>query len=315
MSAGNRDIYEFDRALPFGYLYDRRWDKKTIRKMNDPERVRAIVSGFYFTGETSSTEYEAPEVTEGEQISVLDLASEGYHCDKERISAGIRFYNFETDPYDPYVVWHDLDTVLDGGTLHELIVKADPESLNGEVSMACYYTTDKEADFSYDRMKAFTFTPDSCTLHIFLPAGVTDLRIDVDSEADEMIISEMTVTNYPDLEQPYQKLQGSKVTETSFTDNTYHAKTENTEAATQMLCIPLVYSQGWNAKLDGETAAVYNINGGLCGVEIPSGTHDVTLYYEIPHKAAGVALTAVGTIIYLLSFLILPLCKKKKQHS
>lgn len=311
---GSRDIYAYDRTLPFGYLYDQKWDTENIRNMNDFGRVRAIVSGFYFTEAASDTDYETPQKLKGEKTAVLDFDFEGFHCEVERTSEGVHLYHFETDPYDPYVVWHDLDTALDDGIQHELIIKADPESLDGQVSMAYYYTTDEDADFSYDRMKSFSFTPDSCTFHIFIPAGVKDIRIDVDSKTDGLTISEMTIVNYPDLEQPFRKLQESKVTDTIFTDHTYQAKVDNTESHVQMLCVPLIYSRGWRAELDQESVPLYNINDGLCGIEIPSGIHEVKLHYDIPHRSAGTALTITGTVVYLICFLLLPLYRKKRKN-
>ena len=44
-----------------------------------------------------------------------------------------------------------------------------------------------------------------------------------------------------------------------------------------MLCVPLFYQKGWTAQIDGEDAGVYNINEGMCGVEVPSGTHEIVL--------------------------------------
>jgi uncharacterized membrane protein YfhO len=37
-------------------------------------------------------------------------------------------------------------------------------------------------------------------------------------------------------------------------------------------------------------------------VEIPSGSHEVTLQYEAPHKQAGIALSFGGIALYLLIF-------------
>lgn len=51
-----------------------------------------------------------------------------------------------------------------------------------------------------------------------------------------------------------------------------------------------------------EDAGVYNINEGMCGVEVPSGTHEIVLKYETPYQNYGVGMTIIGIIIFILAF-------------
>jgi uncharacterized membrane protein YfhO len=68
-----------------------------------------------------------------------------------------------------------------------------------------------------------------------------------------------------------------------------------------MLCIPLPYCSGWSATVNGAAADVRNINGGLCGILLSSGTSEVTMTYHVPHLKTGLAVS----LISLLAFAVL----------
>ena len=67
-----------------------------------------------------------------------------------------------------------------------------------------------------------------------------------------------------------------------------------------MLCVPFFYQRGWSARIDGEAVEVSNINSGLCGIQIPSGTHEVVLQYETPYRSLGLGMTIVGPFLLAL---------------
>ena len=84
--------------------------------------------------------------------------------------------------------------------------------------------------------------------------------------------------------------------------STYQAQVTNDASENKMLCVPLFYQKGWTAQIDGEDAGVYNINEGMSGVEVPSGTHEIVLKYETPYQNYGVGMTIIGIIIFILAF-------------
>ena len=97
-------------------------------------------------------------------------------------------------------------------------------------------------------------------------------------------------------------MKESGVDEVTFSDSTYQAQVTNDASENKMLCVPLFYQKGWTAQIDGEDAGVYNINEGMCGVEVPSGTHEIVLKYETPYQNYGVGMTIIGIIIFILAF-------------
>ena len=66
----------------------------------------------------------------------------------------------------------------------------------------------------------------------------------------------------------------------SYANNVFTAKLENNIDG-GMLCIPIIYSTKWHASVDGKTTETYNINGGLIGVLVSAGKHDIRLEYDM----------------------------------
>ena len=318
---GKNVVWQNTKALPFGYFYDSCWEAETVKKMRLSRRISAVLRGFYFTDEKSQTEYNVPAKVKDETVSLLNASLRTNQCSAKRTESGVLLTELgerkkkETDSYDPSVTFRRIGDLVDDGVLHELTLGADPDMLQDSVSMALYYSTGEDARFTPDRVIYFNLSPGHSRTRFLLPPGVTDLRVDVDTEVRELLITELSITNTPELSANYEKLRTSAVRDTSFAKNTYQATAENTSGHTQMLCIPLIFSQGWHALLDQEETALYNINGGLCGVEVAPGTHEVVLRYEIPHERAGILLTILGAGIYFLAFWILPFWKKKFKKS
>lgn len=110
-----------------------------------------------------------------------------------------------------------------------------------------------------------------------------------------------------------EKLKTSKVYDASFEDNTYSAVVNNDNRNSAMLCVPLIYNTHWKAVIDEEEATVHNINGGLVGIEMPEGEHEVRIFYStIDYVIAG-WITLISAIAYL-GYLIIWTVKKGREN-
>lgn len=297
-SIGMKDCYRYRYALPFGYLYDRQWNREELQEMDETERVLASFLGFHFGGDPSETEYAQAEelFSTDEDISLLDHLTKVKDCGVIQDENGILIDEMTEDPY---VIFSDVDAVLGTGPVHTVTVQAEvPE----KTDLALYYKTEGDSDFSQDQICIFTLSPEDNIWMGTLPEDVTELRLDVSTEVDQVLLKELKINNCVDLNQAYEKLQSSPVTGITWEANTYQAQVDNVTDQSQMLCVPFLYSKGWQASIDGEMTTVYNINSGLTGIEIPKGGHVVTLTYESPDKLAGRILTLSGILIYVALF-------------
>ena len=70
-----------------------------------------------------------------------------------------------------------------------------------------------------------------------------------------------------------------------------------------MLCVPILYSKNWTARVNGDPVPVENINGGFTGVYLAPGTSNVELVYSLPHFGLAVTVSLAACGLWLLLFL------------
>jgi hypothetical protein len=75
-----------------------------------------------------------------------------------------------------------------------------------------------------------------------------------------------------------------------------------TDARTRtLLAVTEQREDGWTAEIDGSSADVVEVDGFMIGVEVPAGTHEVTLRYRAPGLRAGVVITVLaGALVIVL---------------
>lgn len=100
-----------------------------------------------------------------------------------------------------------------------------------------------------------------------------------------------------------EQLQEESLYDISYVDHELSGKINNTEIADAMLCLPVFYDNRWTAYVDGHKATTYNINGGLTGISISPGEHDVRLVYNDPIVYVSICISGlaiIGMALYLL---------------
>ena len=102
-----------------------------------------------------------------------------------------------------------------------------------------------------------------------------------------------------------EQLQKESLYDISYVDHELSGKINNTEIADAMLCLPIFYDNRWSAYIDGQKVTTYNINGGLTGISISPGEHEVRLVYSDPIVYVSVCisgLSVIGIALYLLLY-------------
>lgn len=302
----NKEIYRFSEALPFGYLYDKEWNIEEIAGMSEVERTYAALHGFYFTDKASQTDYESAEMNRLENHSLLGWDMIPVNCKAAKKESGIIVTDMAEDPN---LILEDVEQLFSQGISYVFTVKA---KVTEKVEMELYYKNDTEGMFNPYQVYTFTISPKSDTWQCILPAGITDLRLDVSTDTDQVVLEQLSVGKNKQADEAFEQLRDSEVKDTYFENNTYHATVCSSKTNMEMLCIPLLYAQGFQAYVDGERTNMYNVNSGLCGIEIPPGEHEVKLVYEAPYEKAGMILSVTGLAVYGILLLYFQRQKNKK---
>ena len=100
-----------------------------------------------------------------------------------------------------------------------------------------------------------------------------------------------------------EQLQKESLYDISYVDHELSGKINNTEIADAMSCLPIFYDNRWSTYIDGQKVTAYNINGGLTGISISPGEHDVRLTYSDPMIYVSICISGLalmGMALYLL---------------
>lgn len=295
--AGGKIVYENNYALPFGYLYDKEWSAGGLKKLSGLDKTLTSLSGFYYTDAEKNGAYKNASLPEGTDTSLMAKVSEAVDCTMENNADGITVRDLGADPN---VIFPGVESdFADENKLYGLSLTMD---VSDDTEMAVYYQTEGDEGFSADKVYTFSITKKHNTWEHVVPAGITALRVDVSTQIDYAMIKDFEVKSYDLDATGYTALKNSGVTDVSYSDSTYQAQVTNDTQENEMLCVPFFYQRGWSARIDGEAVEVSNINSGLCGIQIPSGTHEVVLQYETPYRSLGLGMTIVGVVIFILVF-------------
>ena len=71
---------------------------------------------------------------------------------------------------------------------------------------------------------------------------------------------------------------------------------ESNAQAEGLVVLTVPYDDNWRAEVDGARAEIQRAAGALMAVELPAGSHTLTLTYTQPGAAAGLGLTLAGAL-------------------
>lgn len=289
-------IYQNNNALPFGYFYDKEWEKEEILEMPELERTLAAAEGFYYTDEEKSdVAYGQATPRRENAVSLMNLDMEGINCKVEKTADGIYLSQFDADPY---LVISQAGEQIGEEAIQLLTVEYELSEKAKE--LAVYYMLEGDESFRADQVFTFDLEPGTSSWTGLLPKDVIQLRLDPGENQSELVIRNIRIDSCKETNQAYEELKNAQVTNVEFEKDLYRASVENTTDQTRMMCVPLLYHTGWKAAVDGQETKIYNINNGLCGIEVPSGAGEVTMEYTSPCRVMGISLSAAGVAIYLM---------------
>ncbi|WP_195396750.1 YfhO family protein [Holdemania sp. 1001302B_160321_E10] len=79
-----------------------------------------------------------------------------------------------------------------------------------------------------------------------------------------------------------------------------------------LLVLGLPFNDGWNIKLNGDTAVKYRVNESFLGVVVPSGSVFLEMYFTPPGLKQGAILSIAGFVMFVL--ILIFSCFKKKDR-
>ena len=297
-------------ALPFGYLYHDQIRKSTFDELNSYERMKTLTGAYFKTnGGDGNVSLKADALHMGREIPLRDKIGYINNCNIADNEDGT--FTASAVGEDPYFIISLADALSDDEFEVQYIrMEIDPMKTAGDGTLQTFLLTEAYPDFTDCDMEIIPMNAELYDYTKLLPDKANTFRVDL---SDMSSVTFKTVSLYTDINAAleFQDLKATDITDISFDHDVYSATVKNPESS-GMLCVPIPYTSGWTAKVNGKAVQVQNINGGLCGIELPKGTCKVQMVYALPYLKLAATISAGALGVWLILF-ILPFGRRKKQ--
>lgn len=290
-------VYENIYWTGFGYLYDQEISRTAYALTSTLQWEETLLQAFYYTDETQTVQ---PRETQGLLLETLSLDL----CGRLTGSAGCSASAGETLSVTP-VKDKDGSLFFSGLDIPEgYFISGLRTVVTSQEDTALYiYLSDENGLFSEESCGRLDLQAGTNIYEVDFNqySSRTGLRFDLDADSQSFTFESLQLILEPVAENTalYQRLQENSIQDAAFEDNTFTGSITNPGREEAMLCIPLVYSDNWTATVDGVETGYYNINGGLIGIPLSPGDHEISLTYRDNIQQTGLGLTLVTLGCYL----------------
>lgn len=280
---GNVYIYLNPYYMGFGYIYDHSIDID-FENYSELENITFLAEGYSIENNTHSGQKVNPNVKTEKMINKY-----------------IGSINAETEIKNEVIYSEGKDDM-------QLLFRVDKNQILSSISFDLIAEKESFVEiFCFDEKNRFTSYRKKITagenhvdIDFYNLGNIITLRIDSSEFGQNISLSNIKL-KYIDgnnFEQHLNKIKNNGSVESSYKNSTYIANIDS-KVENGMMMIPITYDRSWKATIDGEKVDVYKINGGLIGVKVPQGKHEVIVQYCYPYFYQGILISSFGIIIYL----------------
>ena len=302
-------IFVNNNSLPFGYLYHSQIRRSAFEDLDSFERMKVLTHAYYKTnggdGNVSLREFD---IHRGKVMPLIDKISHINNCDIVKNDDGT--FTATARGEDPFFIMALNDALSDDEfEVQYLHIAVDPAKTVADGTLQTFILSAAHpdlADCDNEIIPMSAALPDITKL---LPDQTNNIRVDL-SDNSSVTFRDLSLIRDINAALEFQDLKATDISDISFENDVYSAVVKNPEES-GMLCIPIPYTSGWTATVNDDQVQVQNINGGLCGIELPKGTCKVKMTYGLPYLRLAATISAGGLAVWFILF-ILPFGRRKK---
>lgn len=303
-------IFVNNNSLPFGYLYHNQIRKSAFEDLDSFERMKVLTNAYYKTnggdGNVSLREYD---IHRGKPMALVDKISHINNCSIEKNEDGT--FTATAVGEDPFFIMALNDALSDDEfEVQYLHIAVDPAKTVGDGTLQTFILSNAYPDLSDCDNEIIPMSAALPDISKLLPDQANNIRVDL-SDNSSVTFRDLSLITDISAALEFQDLKATDISDITFENDVYSAVVKNPEES-GMLCIPIPYTSGWTATVNDNDIQVQNINGGLCGVELPKGTCNVKMTYRLPYLKLAATISAGGLAVWFILF-ILPFGRRKKQ--
>lgn len=304
---GTYAVYKNRYWLGFGYLYQEEMTESTIPYSTTLEKAMQLTQAYYVTETVEAS--EDPEINGTKAVDLLPYLTDSYQCDVVTQGNGLKLTGTSQD----MLLYFDLPELEEDWMVSGVRIKMTTQS-DSRIKL---FTATDSYDFCVEHYDSFSYQEGSGVYYLdnTVPEKVNEIRLDVSEVAQDITIEsvELLLADGQKLQENLKHLQENCVTDLTQEGSTFRGTVINPENSSAMLCVPLIYSDHWEAAVDGQPVKTVNINGGLVGLEVGSGEHNITLVYQNNTYTVGAIVTVVSTVAFV--FIALALRQRRRKRN
>ena len=294
-------VYENDYFLPFGYTCDAVIHDQQYNAMSYIERQTALLQGVHIKDEDMVSGYPQAEIhqdyrrlkyhmtgSEGVEIKdnvyrvtgdkaqlTYEIEDAEADCSTELLIQGISFEP-EAEETELFVKEHAyVKALCNEGHEKEIAV-------NVFIGTKNFYQYNGRKDFlinlGYNEKPKKTFSL------VFPYKGTYRIK--------NLTLYNQPMVRYPKL---LNRLREESLEDISFDDNTLTGKI--TVKKDKILCLPMTYSRGWKARVNGKAVSPVPANTMFMAIPLKRGVNTIRLDYCTPMLPLGIILSIAGLLI------------------
>lgn len=301
-------IYENLNYIGLAYLAQERLDSQLFNHGNSEYFASLYSYGYYLTNGEDKTADENPHIAKKDMTNYILNA-------KSLIDTEIVM---ENNIISLKGITNDMQMLLD----------VDQSIMNGKSNyLQLDFSAEKDAQFQifYDNGNGFdeslsriyTYQKGDNQLMITIPEGVSNqIRLDFSDKAQTIKLNSIEMITFENakIQKNIQNLKENSIEIGKLDKNTLSFSVNNKANDDSMLVMSLIYDRNWEVSIDGEKVMCENINGGLLGIPVTTGQHNVVLKYRTGGLGIG-SVISFTTFAFLGGVSILTWRKSKKNHN
>lgn len=286
--------YRNEGFTGFGYVYQNQMAQNSLQTL--PAQIAPILlSEYYFiTGDDSAVIVDGTEKLISQ--SLLENITDASQC--------------VITPQDGYYI-------TGTGAQMALTLELNEQFGSGVLYVDVYTSIAEQMqllDANGQLLSAQAYAPAQNTVALPIYAGENTRQVTLvlSGAVQNMMLQNIRLvyTDNAQLQTNLKSLRAQGITDIDQEGNTFQCAIS--VDSDSMLCIPLIYSDNWKASVDGVSVEIENVNGGLVGIPLGSGVHQIQLTYTAPLQTIGTVCSLVSFLGYLAVLAFLHLRKKNK---
>ena len=289
-------VYENPYALPFGYTYDSWISQKKYDTMNGAEREQAMLKCAVLEDEVKGLKKQSSLAAQTE-----DKILSGKHSTSVNKAGKSKEYRLKLDPEKDHYIYiknlHYSPLTKNKSNIGEIALKGKKGNRGIDVTDGSeehhIYIQDKMSSYYFGRHDYLMKISDSGKLKFQFPSTGT-------YKVDEVSLISVKPQ---DMKKEMKNRKRNSLKNISYKNNVFTG--EITTKKTKLLCIPIPYSKGWSAEVDGEKQQIIKTNGMHMGLVLKPGEHKITLRYRTPWLVPGAAVSSMAGCIFIIYIVIM----------